>query len=201
MSKFQKQLNILAHLLDCGVGLPKALDSFGLDNDLWQGIKEKVLGGETFSTALEQSPLPMNEDNKKMLVLMVKAGELGGVMEITIRRFIDNMNGVSNHVMFLRMFGMLVSSGVPVLEAIKNIPAKHQSLIDLKKSLDIEIRNGGMLSYAMLQADVFPRFVVTMVEYGELTGSFPEMVLRAADVLEESELPWYKKWVKKLTRY
>src|SRR5258706_6781120 len=127
LTAFTRQL---ATLVDAGLPLLRGLRVLqkqeknvtlkGIVGDLALSIE----GGSTFSEGLAQHPKVFN----RLYVNMVKAGELGGVLEVVLSRLFDKfklnmpvLGAVISKVAisrFSRTLGTLVSSGVPILQAL-----------------------------------------------------------------------------------
>lgn len=88
---------------------------------------------------------------------------------------------------FARTFGTLMSSGVPILQAItitKDTMANIVIAQALEKVHD-RVKEGEALSVPLEQTGVFPPMVVSMIQVGEETGQLPEMLNRVADTYDE----------------
>lgn len=86
-----------------------------------------------------------------------------------------------------RTLGVLLSSGVPVLQALK-ISAEVMPLLPLKEKVEAMIemvRKGNSVSKAMTQAGFFPLLLVNLAETGEGNGRLAEMLLNGAERYEE----------------
>ena len=256
-------------------------------------LAESVEGGTTFSEALTQHPKAFN----KLYVNMVKAGELGGVLEVVLTRlaefaeksqrirgkvtsamvypavvmtiavgivsflmlfivpkfeaifkdmlggrplpaitqiimdlsrFIQNnflllagalvvlvtglrfamrLPGVSTQVdqyklklplfgdlmvktsvaRFSRTLGTLVSSGVPILQALQitRDTAGNERVSQAVEKIHDNVKEGESMVSPMEASQIFPPMVVSMVQVGEETGQLPDMLTKVADVFEE----------------
>ncbi len=93
----------------------------------------------------------------------------------------------ANVARFTRTFGTLMSSGVPILQALTitrdTIP---NSVIQnsLTKVHD-RVRDGESLSVPLEQQKMFPTMVTSMIDVGEETGELAEMLNRIADNYDE----------------
>ncbi|MDR2863509.1 MAG: type II secretion system F family protein [Puniceicoccales bacterium] len=88
---------------------------------------------------------------------------------------------------FSRTFGTLMSSGVPILQAII-ITRDTMSNVVLGQALSTvhdRVRDGEPLSVPLEQTGVFPAMVTSMIQVGEETGQLPEMLNRVADTYDE----------------
>lgn len=86
-----------------------------------------------------------------------------------------------------RTFGTLLSSGVPILQAItitKDITGNVFYANALTRIHD-SVRDGESLSAPMERETVFPSMVTSMVDVGEETGQLSEMLNRIADNYDE----------------
>jgi type IV pilus assembly protein PilC len=86
-----------------------------------------------------------------------------------------------------RTFGTLLSSGVPILQAItitKDITGNVFYTNALTRIHD-SVRDGESLSAPMGREKVFPDMVTSMVDVGEETGELSEMLNRIADNYDE----------------
>ncbi|MES2307956.1 MAG: type II secretion system F family protein, partial [Verrucomicrobiota bacterium] len=296
LSVFTRQLSTLI-----GAGLPllrslttlqKQEKNVVLKNTM-AGLATAVEGGGTFSEALNQYPGIFN----KLYVNMVKAGELGGVLEIVLARLaefqeksekikgkvisamfypvvvlfiaiailtfllvfivpkfqqiftemlggkplppltqfvIDASNFLKNHYIivigiigalvvgfnlfkstkagqatidrfkfnapvfggliqktaiarFTRTLGTLVSSGVPILQALqitKETAGNSMVSAAIEKVHD-SVREGENIVTPLEASGIFPPMVISMVQVGEETGKLPDMLIKVADVYEE----------------
>ena len=253
------------------------------------GVLKKILGdlstsiegGSTFSEALAQHPKVFN----KLFVNMVKAGELGGVLEVVLKRlaefsekaqkikgkvkaamfypvavlivavvpkFKDVFSGmgfklpgftlfvlavsdiVRNYILevlgglvvfvilfllfiktkfgrlvwdkfklvcppfgpvvskvsisrFCRTLGTLVTSGVPILQALTIVKETAGNVIISNAVVKIHesVKEGETITAPLESSRVFPPMVVSMVDVGEQTGALPEMLLKIADNYDE----------------
>lgn len=289
----------LATLVDAGLPLLRGLRVLerqernptlkGIINELAVGIE----GGSTFSEALAQHPKVFN----RLFVNMVKAGELGGVLEVVLNRlsefmekaqkikgkviaamfyptavmvvavgilailmiwvvpkfeaiFSDMLDGASlpqftrivlgiskaikDHTLltlggiavlvvlfklfkrtkfggkvidriklkvpvfgpviskvaiarFTRTLGTLVSSGVPILQALTIVRETSGNIIvaDAVNAVHESVKEGETITAPLEACRVFPPMVISMVDVGEQTGALPEMLMKIADTYDE----------------
>ena len=113
------------------------------------------------------------------------------------RRFIDQMklklplfgdvqrkSAISR---FTRTLGTLVTSGVPILQAL-NITRETAGNIIVSDAIDKvhdAVKEGESMVAPLEASKVFPPMVISMVDVGEETGQLPEMLLKVADVYED----------------
>jgi type IV pilus assembly protein PilC len=88
---------------------------------------------------------------------------------------------------FARTTGTLISSGVPILQALKIVEETSGNLIVGKAVADIResVKEGETITAPMQNCSVFPPMVIGMVDVGEQTGALPEMLMKVADDFEE----------------
>ncbi|MEF3254911.1 MAG: type II secretion system F family protein [Deferribacterales bacterium] len=88
---------------------------------------------------------------------------------------------------FSRTLGTLLSSGVPILEAL-DIVAKTSGNKVIEKHLlrsKVDIEGGKNVVYPLEKAKVFPPMVTQMIAVGEETGSLDEMLTKIADFYDD----------------
>jgi len=88
---------------------------------------------------------------------------------------------------FTRTLGTLVSSGVPILQALTIVKetAGNVVLANAISSVHESVKEGETITAPLEGSGVFPPMVVSMVDVGEQTGALPEMLLRIADNYDE----------------
>lgn len=88
---------------------------------------------------------------------------------------------------FTRTLGTLLSSGVPILDALE-IVAKTSGNVIIEEAImyaRIKISEGMTMAAPLLETNVFPPMVVQMVGVGEQTGALDTMLGKIADFYEE----------------
>jgi type IV pilus assembly protein PilC len=88
---------------------------------------------------------------------------------------------------FTRTLGTLVSSGVPILQALnitKDTVGNHVVSQAISKIHD-SVKEGESVVVPLESSSLFPPMVVSMVRVGEETGRLPDMLIKIADVYEE----------------
>jgi type IV pilus assembly protein PilC len=88
---------------------------------------------------------------------------------------------------FTRTFGTLLSSGVPILQAIL-ITRDTSGNVHVAAALDLvhdRVKEGEGVARPLESTKVFPGMVTSMIEVGEETGSLPEMLNRIADTYDD----------------
>ena len=272
LTAFTRQL---ATLVDAGLPLLRGLRV--LEKQERSAVLKKILGelalsiegGSTFSEALAQHPKVFN----RLFVNMVKAGELGGVLEVVLKRLAEfsekaqkikgkvkaalfypvtvlvvavgimillmvmvvpkfkevfagmgvKMPGFTLFVLaisdairlhivqtlggaalvvvavlgpvisrvaiarFTRTLGTLVSSGVPILQALTIVKETAGNVIISNAIAGVHesVKEGETITAPLEASGVFPPMVVSMVDVGEQTGALPEMLLKISDNYDE----------------
>lgn len=88
---------------------------------------------------------------------------------------------------FTRTLGTLVTSGVPILQAlnITRETAGNTIVSDAIQRVHDAVKEGESMVAPLESSAVFPPMVISMVDVGEETGQLPEMLLKIADVYED----------------
>lgn len=88
---------------------------------------------------------------------------------------------------FTRTLGTLVTSGVPILQAlnITRDTAGNTIVSDAITKVHDAVKEGESMVAPLEASGVFPPMVISMVDVGEETGQLPEMLLKIADVYED----------------
>jgi type IV pilus assembly protein PilC len=88
---------------------------------------------------------------------------------------------------FLRTFGVLVDSGLPVMDALELAGGSSGNEVVLRASGKIGnmVSHGSSLSKSFASTGVFPEIVVQMVSTGEETGTLGEMLANLSDYYDE----------------
>ena len=87
---------------------------------------------------------------------------------------------------FSRTLGTLISSGVPILQALnitRETAGNHVVATAIGKIHD-SVKEGESVVGPMEASGVFPPMVTSMVQVGEETGQLPDMLVKVADVYE-----------------
>ena len=88
---------------------------------------------------------------------------------------------------FSRTLGTLVTSGVPILQAL-NITRETAGNMVVARAISHvhdSVKEGESIVQPLEASRVFPPMVVSMVDVGEETGKLPEMLLKIAEVYDE----------------
>jgi len=88
---------------------------------------------------------------------------------------------------FTRTLGTLVSSGVPILQALTIVKETSGNVIvgSAVQAIHDSVKEGETITAPLEASKVFPPMVVSMVDVGEQTGALPEMLLKIADNYDE----------------
>jgi general secretion pathway protein F len=85
-----------------------------------------------------------------------------------------------------RQLSILLSSGVPLLEAFQSLAAEHKGFYrEMLISIKERVSGGASLSMALEDfSSTFPEFYANMVRSGEQSGTLDKVLMRLADFLE-----------------
>jgi len=88
---------------------------------------------------------------------------------------------------FTRTLGTLVSSGVPILQALTIVreTAGNVIIANAVAKVHESVKEGETITAPLEASRAFPPMVVSMVDVGEQTGALPEMLLKIADNYDE----------------
>ena len=88
---------------------------------------------------------------------------------------------------FSRTLGTLLSSGVPILQALTIVRDTTGNRILSKAIQDVHdsVKEGDSMTQPLSQCKVFPPMVVSMVEVGEETGALADMLTRIANTYDD----------------
>ena len=98
-----------------------------------------------------------------------------------------NLNRKTAISRFARTLGTLVTSGVPILQAlnITRATAGNASIARAISQVHDSVKEGESIVQPLEASRVFPPMVVSMVDVGEETGKLPDMLLKIADVYDD----------------
>ena len=97
---------------------------------------------------------------------------------------LNRKNAISR---FSRTLGTLVTSGVPILQAL-NITRETAGNMVIARAISHvhdSVKEGESIVQPLEASRVFPPMVISMVDVGEETGKLPEMLLKIADVYDD----------------
>jgi type IV pilus assembly protein PilC len=88
---------------------------------------------------------------------------------------------------FTRTLGTLVSSGVPILQALTIVKETSGNVIigNAVSAVHESVKEGETITAPLEASGVFPPMVISMVDVGEQTGALPEMLMKIADNFDE----------------
>ena len=88
---------------------------------------------------------------------------------------------------FSRTLGTLVTSGVPILQAlnITRETAGNTIIADAIMKVHDSVKEGESIVHPLEASGVFPPMVISMIDVGEETGQLPEMLLKIAEVYDD----------------
>ena len=86
-----------------------------------------------------------------------------------------------------RTLGTLLSSGVPVLQALLIVRDTSGNMVISRAIQHVHdsVKEGESMTAPMEASKVFPPMVISMVEVGEETGALPDMLIRIADTFDD----------------
>jgi len=84
---------------------------------------------------------------------------------------------------FARTLGTLVSSGVPILQALTIVKDTAGNVVvgEAVSAVHESVKEGETITAPLEASNVFPPMVISMVDVGEQTGALPEMLMKIAD--------------------
>ena len=88
---------------------------------------------------------------------------------------------------FARTLGTLLSSGVPILQALMVAKDTTGNEVMARSIIRVHdsVREGETVAKPLLKAGLFPAMAVNMISVGEETGALDQMLLKIADVYDE----------------
>ncbi|MEY4386469.1 MAG: hypothetical protein RLY20_1752 [Verrucomicrobiota bacterium] len=88
---------------------------------------------------------------------------------------------------FTRTLGTLVSSGVPILQALTIVKETSGNVIiaNAVGAVHESVKEGETITAPLEASGVFPPMVISMVDVGEQTGALPEMMMKIADNFDD----------------
>jgi len=88
---------------------------------------------------------------------------------------------------FTRTLGTLVSSGVPILQAlmITRDTSGNEIIAKAVEQVHDAVKEGESIVQPLEASKVFPPMVISMIDVGEETGALPEMLMKIADTYED----------------
>lgn len=176
--------------------VPKFKEMFTENDQQLPLISRIVFGASEFCLKQSVGPLPN--------ILFVFLGIFVVYFFLTLwgktkagRRFVDtlkirmpvigDLQRKSSVARFSRTLGTLVTSGVPILQAlnITRDTAGNVVISDAIEKVHEAVKEGESVVAPLQASGVFPSMVISMVDVGEETGQLPEMLLKVADVYDD----------------
>ncbi|HEX73501.1 MAG TPA: type II secretion system F family protein, partial [Candidatus Hydrogenedentes bacterium] len=87
---------------------------------------------------------------------------------------------------FARTLGTLITSGVPILQALKitKETISNEIIQDAVDKVHDSIKEGDTIAAPLDETKVFPAMVVNMIDVGEETGNLDAMLMKVADIYD-----------------
>jgi type IV pilus assembly protein PilC len=144
-------------------------------SDLFSGHPVLVLGG--------MAGVVIGSISFKKTKYGAKAFDWLGITLPAVRDVVSK----SNISRITRTFGTLLSSGVPILQALQitRDTLTNGYFVRAMGNVHDSVRDGEAMAVQMDREKVFPSMVTSMVEIGEETGELPDMLTRIADNYDE----------------
>jgi len=88
---------------------------------------------------------------------------------------------------FTRTLGTLLTSGVPILQALSIVKETAGNVVvkEMVARIHDNVKEGGTLAEPFKASKIFPAMVGGMVDVGEQTGALPDMLMKIADTGDE----------------
>jgi type IV pilus assembly protein PilC len=127
------------------------------------------------------------------LILALRSWILSDIGSRTINKWQITVPGVRNISIgiymsrFARILEMLISAGVPLIDALKIVSntINNQIYEEEINQMIVEVEKGVPLSTPMLKDSDFPQLVGQMVSVGEQTGQLDKVLAKVAEYYEE----------------
>ena len=162
-----------------------------------KAVVEAVSDGATLSAAMAKHGSVFSAH----VCALVRAGEAGGVLDVIAERIAkaheertlgpDAQGPEGEHARYWRTFGLLLSSGVPMLLAL-DLVADTVGWIELAnatRAIRRAVADGQDVSAAMHEfPEVFPEPIWAAVATGESEGELDRQACRIAEALESDDL-------------
>lgn len=220
LALFTRRLSLM---VDAGISLVRTLDVLAEAGPPYgqaaREIGQKVQEGATLSEAMSERPDLFSSP----YILMIRAGEVGGILEETLQRMVkvvtkewqmarrcpsqevpllllhpagtpypNDLLQLSVYqrtvtlALFFETFGMLLQSGVPILQVIETLssllpPAQQAGWAQVREA----VKAGKPMRLEMERMGVFPCFALEMTHIGEVAGSLDTMFYRLSEAFED----------------
>ena len=125
-----------------------------------------------------------------IFLIIINKTKLGRLIWDKVKLKLPPVGGVITKVSisrFTRTLGTLVSSGVPILQALSIVKETAGNVIisNAVAKVHESVKEGETITAPLESSGVFPPMVVSMVDVGEQTGALPEMLLKIAENYDE----------------
>jgi len=100
---------------------------------------------------------------------------------------LGDLNRKTSISRFSRTLGTLVTSGVPILQALNITRETAGNVVIAKAILEVHdsVKEGESIVQPLEASRAFPPMVISMIDVGEETGQLPEMLLKIAEVYDD----------------
>ncbi len=168
----------------------------------FQAIFDDMLGGKPLP-ALTQFVIAVSNGVKNNILLIIGAIIILAILYTVLKKtpkgaaFIDattmkmpligDLTRKSSISRFSRTLGTLVTSGVPILQAL-NITRETAGNVVIANAImrvHDSVKEGESIVQPLEASRVFPPMVISMIDVGEETGQLPEMLLKVAEVYDD----------------
>ncbi|NJO45554.1 MAG: type II secretion system F family protein [Oscillatoriales cyanobacterium RM2_1_1] len=87
---------------------------------------------------------------------------------------------------FCVIFGSLTRSGVPIMSSMEIVRdvAGNQTIADAIENARVNIQQGGLISTALAEKEVFPALAIQMIAIGEESGELDKMLMKVGAFYE-----------------
>ncbi|MFH0780139.1 MAG: type II secretion system F family protein [Parcubacteria group bacterium] len=189
-----------ALMIESGLPLVQALDFLavtakGKFAKIIGQIKYEVEGGSTLCNAMAKTRFfPL------FYVQIIGAGEIGGILDTILIRLNDyykmKISSQKNVIHFSWLMGMMLSSGVPILDALKITADMFlrdkkfaKAIMHMRQKISEGQKNmtNAMMESQSNRYELFPAIFVQMVGIGENTGALDRMLTNFAKYSMENE--------------
>jgi type IV pilus assembly protein PilC len=142
----------------------------------WPPLNFLITGGILFAIIVSYVAFASSKFGRRFLdTVKLKAPVFGDL---------TRKNAISR---FSRTLGTLVTSGVPILQAlnITRETAGNSLIGDAIGKVHDSVKEGESIVQPLEASGVFPPMVISMIDVGEETGQLPEMLLKIAEVYDD----------------
>ena len=185
--KFTRLLSVLQN-----AGMPLLRSLKALEDDTPKGefkdALNTVIGDVEKKATLSEALAKHPEAFDTVYIAMVKAGEAGGALEVILPRVESYLETKGKGEMHrsLHTLGLLISTGVPILEALSIAKAccKFENNIGLYQRAFDSVREGNTIAEVFRESGFIPTVISELVDVGEDTGDLDTMLIHAAHLYE-----------------